>query len=105
MFPAAVVGHQVLVFRTEESTMNNSFLQFLHTDAVPLLSVLLAPVILGAPFVAHYWYKLRVKQWEMSLKHTMLEKGMSAEEIKMVLDASATGSDKKHACWSNRGNV
>jgi len=99
MLPAAVVGHQVLIFRSEEYTMDNNFLQFVRpTDAVPMLSILLAPVILLGPFVAHYWYKLRVKQWEMSLKHTMLEKGMSAEEIKMVLEASTPGGEKKHGC-------
>ena len=101
MLPAAVVGHQVLIFRSEEFTMDNNSL---NAVAVPIISVLLAPVIILGPFVAHYWYKLRVKQWEMSLKHTMLEKGMSAEEIKSVLEASATG-EKKHGCWSNRGNV
>ncbi len=101
MRPPAVVGHEVLIFRCEELTMyNNNFLQFLHTDGPAMLSILLSPVILLGPFVAHYWYKLRIKQWEMSLKHTMLEKGMSAAEIKMVLETSATGSEKKHGCWS-----
>jgi len=32
---------------------------------------------------------MRIRQWEMSLKHTMLEKGMSAEEIKTVLETSS----------------
>lgn len=40
--------------------------------------------------ICHYWYNMRVKQWELSLKHTMLERGMSAEEIKSVLEASVT---------------
>jgi len=42
------------------------------------------------PLICTHWYNMRVKQWEMSLKHTMLERGMSAEEIKSVLEASAT---------------
>ena len=72
--------------------MSNSFLDFLrHTDAVPMMAIVLA---IGIPSVAHYWYKLRVKQWEMSLKHTMLERGLSAAEIKAVLEASTTGNGK-----------
>lgn len=39
--------------------------------------------------ISNHWYKIRVKQWEMSLKHTMLERGMSAADIKAVLEASA----------------
>ena len=56
---------------------------------------------LGVPLVAQYWYKLRVKQWEMSLKHTMLERGMSADEIKTVLETSAMRGERKTACWSH----
>ena len=52
-------------------------------------------LVVLVPVLAHYWYKLRVKQWEMSLKHTMLERGMSAEEIKTVLEASVMGAEKK----------
>ena len=77
-----------------------SFLQFLrYTDAVPLFTLI---VVVGVPVLAHYWYKLRVKQWEMSLKHTMLERGMSADEIKTVLEASAMGGKTKAGCWSHR---
>jgi hypothetical protein len=65
----------------------------------------------GAPIAAAFimigigarvWYLMRVKQWEMSLKHTMLERGMSADEIKAVLEASATGGERKIGCWSHR---
>jgi hypothetical protein len=45
------------------------------------------------------WYKLRVKQWEMSLKHSMLERGMSAEEIKTVLNASVNDRNC-HDWWA-----
>jgi hypothetical protein len=81
----------------EESKVND-VLQFLrYTDAVPMLTGI---IIVGVPVLAHYWYKLRVKQWEMSLKHTMLERGMSADEIKTVLEASTVDSHKKTGCWS-----
>jgi hypothetical protein len=52
------------------------------------------------------WYVMRIKQWEMSLKHTMLERGMSAEEITSVLEASTIeGAKKKMGCGSRRQQV
>jgi hypothetical protein len=60
-----------------------------------------ALVVVLVPMLSNHWYKLRVKQWEMSLKHTMLERGMSADEIRSVLEASATGGPKKPGCWSH----
>ena len=45
------------------------------------------------------WYKLRVRQWEMSLKHSMLERGMSAEEINTVLKASVNDRNC-HDWWA-----
>ncbi len=45
------------------------------------------------------WYSLRIKQWEMSLKHAMLERGMSAEEIKTVLEASVNDRNC-HDWWA-----
>ena len=74
----------------------NSFSQFLTSDnAMGMLSII---VVIGLPIVCVCWYKLRVKQWEMSLKHTMLERGMSADEIKTVLAASAKDYTGK-GCW------
>ena len=74
-----------------------TFLDFLQrTNAVqigiPLLTISFG---IGTSVLAHYWYKLRVKQWEMSLKHTMLERGMSAADIKAVLEASATDGQRR----------
>ena len=47
------------------------------------------------PVIAHHWYQIRVKEWEISLKHSMLERGMSAEEIKTVLEASTMEPGRK----------
>jgi hypothetical protein len=55
-------------------------------------------LIVLVPMISKHWYKLRVKQWEMSLKHTMLERGMSADDIKSVLEASAAGVENKAGC-------
>ena len=57
---------------------------------IPLVAIVMGCGLGAIGIVSSIWYKLRVKQWEMSLKHTMLERGMSAEEIKSVLEASAT---------------
>jgi hypothetical protein len=42
-------------------------------------------------FIAHYWYKTRREEIRASLKQTMLERGMSAYEIRTVIEA---GSDE-----------
>lgn len=43
------------------------------------------------PCLAITWYKLRVRQWEIALKQSMVERGLSAEEI---CDVIAAGSAK-----------
>ena len=55
---------------------------------IPLVAIVMGCGLGAIGIVTSIWYKLRVKQWEMSLKHSMLERGMSAEEIKTVLEAS-----------------
>jgi hypothetical protein len=40
------------------------------------------------------WFSTRIRQWEMSLKHTMLERGMSPEEITAVLGATSSKSPR-----------
>lgn len=52
-------------------------------------------VIIVVPTLAHYWSHLRIKEWEMSLKHAMLERGMSALEIERVLQATGKGTSGK----------
>lgn len=66
---------------------------------IPLVAIVSGCLVGGAAILASVWYKLRVKQWEMSLKHSMLERGMSAEEIKMVLETSAKEAPGK-GCWN-----
>ena len=44
--------------------------------------------------VAHYWHKVRKAELEASLKQEMIQRGMSADEIKQVIEAS-TGSGAK----------
>jgi hypothetical protein len=42
--------------------------------------------------VADYWYKIRKAELAAKLKHDMLDRGMSAEEIRTVLDAGVKKS-------------
>ncbi len=73
------------------------------TDSERILGPLIGFVAVIGMFAmigAGIWYKLRVKQWEMSLKHTMLERGMSAEEITAVLHASV--KDDSIGDWTRK---
>ena len=44
--------------------------------------------------VAYYWHKVRKAELEASLKQEMIQRGMSADEIKQVIEAS-TGCGTK----------
>jgi hypothetical protein len=46
------------------------------------------------PTIAHYWWKIRSAEIEANLKHDMLQRGMSAEEIQTVLAAPGKGWKK-----------
>jgi hypothetical protein len=59
----------------------------LQNPYVFVLGILLLTV--GVPTIAHYWHQLRRTELDASLKHEMLQRGMSAAEIKMVLEASS----------------
>lgn len=56
-------------------------------------------LVIIVPTVARIWVSMKTKEWEASLKHSMLERGMSAQEIQMVLDAGGSrAGSKKHSC-------
>jgi hypothetical protein len=52
-------------------------------------------IMAGLPTLAHYWYKARKAELEASLKHEMLQRGMSADEICQVLEATSDGVPKQ----------
>jgi hypothetical protein len=64
---------------------------FTHRDFYPVLALLVTGLCVAVPFIAHYWYKIRSAEMELSLKHAMVERGMSAAEICAVLQAGASG--------------
>jgi len=54
----------------------------------PLSLVFALPVVIGlAGTLAHHWYLARKAELDTSLKHEMIQRGMSADEIRLVLDA------------------
>jgi hypothetical protein len=51
-------------------------------------------LICTVPVIGHYWYKIRRLEIDSALKHAMIERGMSAEEIERVLRGSSRKKDK-----------
>ena len=47
------------------------------------------------PAIAHYWWKVRRDELEAELKRSMVERGMSADEIVRVLEASKSGRESE----------
>jgi hypothetical protein len=56
---------------------------------IPIVTLSLVAVCLLAPVVAICWYKIHKTTATNALKQDMLNRGMSAEEIKTVLDAGS----------------
>jgi len=46
-------------------------------------------ICIGVPMIAHYWYKLEKHKADNQLKRSMIERGMSVEEIERVLAATS----------------
>jgi hypothetical protein len=54
---------------------------------IPIVTLSLAALCLLAPVVAICWYKIHKNSIAAALKQDMLNRGMSADEIKTVLEA------------------
>ncbi len=52
-------------------------------------------VMFVTPWVAYYWHKVRVADATAALKMEMVRRGMSALEIRAVLDAPAPSDPEK----------
>ena len=61
--------------------------ELLHSEYVFVLGILFLTV--AVPVSWHYWCQYRRNELDAALKHVMLQRGMSAEEIKLVLEASS----------------
>jgi hypothetical protein len=64
---------------------------FSHKDAYIVLTFLVVGAGVAVPFLAHYWYKARRAEMELSLKQAMVERGMTAAEICAVIEAGEGG--------------
>jgi hypothetical protein len=64
-------------------------------EFIPLVAVVggLLCGIIG--IIAGTWQKVRREEIAAALKHDMLNRGMSADDIRTVLEASSTGSRKE----------
>jgi len=76
-----------LLAQQDNSDWFRALLNSRHFDMVVVFSFV--TLVVAIPAVCGIWYKLRVKEWETALKQTMLDRGMSAEEIRSVLDAGS----------------
>jgi hypothetical protein len=56
---------------------------------IPIVTLSLVAACLLAPVVAICWYKIHKNSVAAALKQDMLNRGMSADEIKTVLDAGS----------------
>jgi hypothetical protein len=63
---------------------------FSNKDAGMILVFVAAGLTVVGCFIAHYWYKTRREEIRAGLKQSMLDRGMSAYEIRTVIEA---GSD------------
>lgn len=76
------------------------FLSRFPTDAIIGLVAVVGAFLCGIPAViGGFWYALRTAEISGALKQDMLNRGMSAEEIQIVLDA---GTDRSGKAIRNR---
>ena len=61
--------------------------ELLNSPYLFVLGILFLTV--AVPTSWHYWCQYRRHELDAALKHDMLQRGMSAEEIKLVLEASS----------------
>jgi hypothetical protein len=51
-------------------------------------ALLILGVAISGPFIARYWYKARRAEMDAGLKQAMIERGMTAQQICAVIEAS-----------------
>jgi hypothetical protein len=70
-------------------------MQEVHLFVLGIL-VITVGVPVAVPVITYYWHKVRRIEMESALKQDMLQRGMSAEDIKTVLEASSSTGAKGH---------
>jgi hypothetical protein len=57
--------------------------------AVPQIAIIMGCLIPIGGIVAFYWYKVQKARSDNELKRTMIDRGLSADEIERILAAQA----------------
>jgi hypothetical protein len=65
---------------------------FAEKSAYVVLSFAAVTIPAGAAVIAYFWYKLRREELVTNLKRELLQHGMSADEIRAVVEAAPHGS-------------
>jgi hypothetical protein len=66
---------------------------------IAVIGTFLIPI---AAIIGGLIYKHRKLQVEAALKHEMIERGMSADEIQQVLEASTSARGRRRHCGTSR---
>ena len=62
---------------------------------IAVISIVLPMVVAIVWIIAHQWRKTRVAAYNARLKQLMIERGMSASEIRSVLEAGTEPNDRE----------
>ena len=68
--------------------MENWFESLIHSqNSIPICAFIMTAVIIVTATIAKTWGRVRRAEMDALLKHKMLDQGMSAEDIKKVLES------------------
>lgn len=81
------------------------FIRLMHAPmVVPVVAIVFGISCGIVATIVHYLHLNRVADIEASLKHSMLERGMSADEIERVLGAHIGGGGGLRNAWSRKSS-
>jgi hypothetical protein len=72
--------------------MSEFLAKFNGGELIALTAVLIGPLVAIVAIVSAHWRRVRLAELESALKQTMLDKGMSVNEMEKVLAASPNGA-------------
>ena len=67
----------------------------MDAEVMSALIVGIVFVAVAVPTIAHYCYRVVIRNSENRLKQSLVDRGMSAEEIERVIKATSAGADDK----------
>lgn len=65
---------------------------FSHKLAYVVLTFAALSVPAAAAVIAYFWYKIRREEVGATLKRELLDRGLTPEEVRMVVEASSRGT-------------